>query len=129
VARPGMDIITRLADAGEEAIAKLTDAPGADRMLGAVTSMRDRMDEIQKRLRGLDELEQRVNELERRLDTVAPAKTTGAARSKAAKSRPASTAKAKPKPKPKSKASGSSSSSKRTTSKSSTGATGSGSPG
>jgi len=97
-----MDIFTKLADAGEEAIAKLTEAPGADRMLGTVTSMRDRVDEIQRRLRGLDELERRVAELERRVDAVAPAK-------------------AKP--------AGSPSASNAATSKSSTRSTGSGSPG
>ena len=39
------NILTRLADAGEDAIARLSDAPGADRMLGAVNSMRDRTDD------------------------------------------------------------------------------------
>jgi len=42
VAGTEKDILTRLADAGENAIARLSDAPGADRMLGAVSSMRDR---------------------------------------------------------------------------------------
>jgi hypothetical protein len=126
VARAGMDILTKLADAGEEAIAKLTEAPGADRMLGTVTSMRDRLDEIQKRLRGLEALEQRVAELERRVDAVAPAKATGTSRSTAAKR--ASTSAAKPKPASKAKPSDSSAA-KGTTSKSSTRPTGSGSPG
>ncbi|MGE5690660.1 MAG: hypothetical protein ACM33B_08885 [Pseudomonadota bacterium] len=101
MARPRKDILTRLADAGEEAIARFTDAPGADRMLGAVTSMRDRMDELQRRVRGIDELERRVAELERRLDALAPAKATPSrssaskARSSAAKQKPASKTPAK----------------------------------
>jgi hypothetical protein len=122
-----MDILTKLADAGEEAIAKLTDAPAADRMLGAVTSMRDRMDELQKRVRGIDELEKRVAELERRLDTQAPPKAASTARSSAAKSaaKPkakASTSKAKP-------TGTTGTGAKGTTAKSSTRRTGSGSPG
>jgi len=97
----GKDILTRLADAGEDAIARLGDAPGADRMLGAVNSMRDRTDELQKRLRGVDELEKRVAELERRLDALAPKRATTAARKPAAKKptakKSASASKAKPK--------------------------------
>lgn len=98
----GKDILTRLADAGEDAIARLSDAPGADRMLGAVNTLRDRTDEMQRRLRGVDELEKRVAELERRLDALAPKSATTAARKPAAKK--ASTAKkaataAKPEPK------------------------------
>ena len=68
----GKDILTRLADAGEDAIARLSDAPGADRMLGAMNGMR------------VDELEKRVADLERRLDALAP-KSTTAARKPAAK--------------------------------------------
>ena len=82
---PEKNILTRLADAGEDAIARLSDAPGADRMLGAVNTMRDRTDELQRRLRGVDELEKRVAELERRLDALAPKSATAAARKPAAK--------------------------------------------
>ena len=98
----GKDILTRLADAGEDAIARLSDAPGADRMLGAVNTLRDRTDEMQRRLRGVDELEKRVAELERRLDALAPKSATTAARKPAAKKattakKPATAAKPKPK--------------------------------
>ena len=41
------DLLTRLADAGEEAIQRIGTAPGADRLLGAVNSMRDRVDDLQ----------------------------------------------------------------------------------
>jgi hypothetical protein len=92
VTRPRKDILTRLADAGEDAIARLADTPGADRMLGAMTSMRDRMDEMQRRIRGIDELEQRVAELERRLDAQQPKaptrRTPPATKSAAAKPKP-----------------------------------------
>jgi hypothetical protein len=61
------DLLTRLADAGEDAIARLADAPAADRLLGGMMSLRERMDDLQRRVRGLDELERRVAALEARL--------------------------------------------------------------
>jgi uncharacterized membrane protein YgcG len=69
MARPRQrNLVTRLADAGEEAIQRLSDAPGADRLLGAVNTMRDRMDEMQKKFVGLEAVERRLTEIERRLD-------------------------------------------------------------
>ena len=62
------NIVDRLADVGEDAIQRLGGAPGADRILGTVNGMRARMDEMQKRLRGLDALEKRVGTVEKRLD-------------------------------------------------------------
>ena len=38
------------------------------RALGALNAMRDRMDELQKRVRGLEELEQRLTALERKVE-------------------------------------------------------------
>ena len=71
MARPRQkNIVERLADAGEEAIQRLGTAPGADRVLGAINSVRERVDELQKRVRGLEALEKRVAALERRLDKV-----------------------------------------------------------
>jgi TolA-binding protein len=62
------DLLGRLADLSEEAIQRLSDAPGADRVLGAMNSMRDRVDELQKRVRGLEDLEKRLAVLERKVD-------------------------------------------------------------
>jgi hypothetical protein len=61
-------IVERLADAGEEAIQRMGTAPGADRLLGAANSMRDRLDDLQKRVRGLEDLDKRLAAVERRLD-------------------------------------------------------------
>lgn len=66
----GRDLLNKLADAGEEAIGKLSEAPGADRLMGVLNNMRDRMDEMQRKLRGIDALETRVAELERRLSAM-----------------------------------------------------------
>ena len=65
---PEKSIVTRLADVGEEAIQRLSGAPGGDRLVGAVNTLRNRVDEMQRRLRGVDELEKRLTSVEQRLD-------------------------------------------------------------
>jgi hypothetical protein len=73
--REPKDLLSMLADRGEEAIQRLSDAPGADRLLGAAQALRDRMDEMQKRIRGIDALEKRVAELEKRVDALSAPST------------------------------------------------------
>ena len=58
----------RLADAGEEALQRFGNAPGADRVMGTIGSLRERVDELQKSVRGIDRLEKRLTTIERRLD-------------------------------------------------------------
>jgi vacuolar-type H+-ATPase subunit C/Vma6 len=65
------DLLGRLADLSEEAIQRLAEAPGADRVLNALNGIRDRVDELQKRVRGLEELEQRLAALEKKVDRLA----------------------------------------------------------
>jgi len=62
------DLLGRLADLSEEAIQRLGEVPGADRALGAINALRERTDELQKRVRGLEGLEQRLADLERKVD-------------------------------------------------------------
>ena len=65
------DLLGRLADMGEEAIQKLADAPGADKALTALNGLRERVDELQKRVRGIEELEKRLAALEKKVDRLA----------------------------------------------------------
>ena len=58
------DLLSRLADAGEDAINRLSEMPGAARFTDAANTMKNRVDELQKRVRGLDDLERRVEVLE-----------------------------------------------------------------
>jgi uncharacterized small protein (DUF1192 family) len=60
--------VARLTDLGEGAIKRISDAPGGDKLLGALNTTRERLDELQRRLRGVDELEKRVAVLERKVD-------------------------------------------------------------
>jgi uncharacterized protein involved in exopolysaccharide biosynthesis len=86
--REPKDLLTMLADRGEEAIQRLADAPGADRVLGAAQALRDRLDEMQKRVRGIDALERRVAELEKRVEALSKKPST--TRKRTTRSKPAS---------------------------------------
>jgi hypothetical protein len=69
------DLLGRLADLSEEAIQRLSDVPGADRALSAVNALRERTDELQRRVRGLEALEQRIAALERKVDKLSKSST------------------------------------------------------
>jgi len=71
------DVITRLADKGEEALQKLGDLPGGKSLLKAVGDIRTRLDETSAKLRKLDPLERRVSSIEKRLNALeGPKKST-----------------------------------------------------
>ena len=61
------DILTRFQDLGNEAMHKLADFPGGNRLVEVANETKTRLDEMQKKLRGLDELEKRVVKLEKHL--------------------------------------------------------------
>jgi phage shock protein A len=61
------DFMTRLADAGEEALQRLTDLPGGQKAVTAFNDLRNRVDELTKKVRGIDALEERVAKLEKEL--------------------------------------------------------------
>ena len=44
----------------EEAIQRVSDAPGGEKLLGAMNTLKDRTDELQKRFRGLEDLDKRL---------------------------------------------------------------------
>ena len=58
------DVIARLAERGERTVAKLADLPGGTKALNAMNDLRNRVDELGKKVRGIDELERRVASLE-----------------------------------------------------------------
>jgi hypothetical protein len=62
------DMITRLAESGEEALQRIAELPGGTRVVDAANALRERVDDLSKRIRSLDPLEKRVAELERKLD-------------------------------------------------------------
>ena len=68
------DLLGRLADLSEEAVQRLAEAPGADRVLQALKGLGDRVDELQRRTRGFEELERRLSALEKRVEGLAKPK-------------------------------------------------------
>jgi hypothetical protein len=75
------DLLGRLADLSEEAIQRLAEAPGADRVFHALNGLRDRVDELQKRVRGLEDLEKRLAALERKVERLSKGSGSGSTRS------------------------------------------------
>ena len=73
------DMIARLADRGEQTIAKLADLPGGTKALKAVNDLRERVDELGKKVRGIDEIEKRLAKVERELATLKRAQKPKAA--------------------------------------------------
>ena len=68
LARPQQkDIFSRVQDIGAEMLNKLPDVPGGAKVMEMLNESKARLDEMQRKLRGLDALEQRVAKLEREL--------------------------------------------------------------
>ena len=61
------DVIARLAERGEQTIARLAELPGGTKAMQAMNDLRVRVDELGKKVRGIDVLEQRVAKLEKEL--------------------------------------------------------------
>jgi uncharacterized small protein (DUF1192 family) len=64
------DVISRLAARGEQTLARLAELPGGTKAMQAVNDLRTRVDELGKKVRGIDELERRVAKLEKELASV-----------------------------------------------------------
>jgi hypothetical protein len=86
------DLLGRLADLSEEAIQRLAEAPGADRVLQALKGLGDRVDELQRRTRGFEELERRLSTLEKRVDALAKSGSSSGRRTRARTTKSSSTA-------------------------------------
>jgi hypothetical protein len=61
------DVIARLASKGEQAMHRIADLPGGSRALQVYNDLRTRVDDLSKKVRGIDELELRVAKLEKEL--------------------------------------------------------------
>jgi hypothetical protein len=79
------ELLGRLADISEASIQRLAEAPMADRAVQALKGLADRVDELQRRTRGVEELEKRLTALEKKVDYLsrakAPRRTSSASRS------------------------------------------------
>lgn len=59
--------MTRLTGAGEDALQRIADLPGGHRAFGAFNDLRNRVDELGKKVRGIDDLERRIVKLEKQV--------------------------------------------------------------
>lgn len=75
MAEPKQDLLARLADLSEGAVQRLSEAPGADRALQALKTLGEKVDELQRQMRGFTELEKRLATLEKRVDAMAKPKS------------------------------------------------------
>ena len=65
------DILSRVTGIGAEALHKLAEVPGGTRLVEMMNESKARVDDMQKKLRGLDALEERVATLEKQLAAMA----------------------------------------------------------
>jgi hypothetical protein len=78
------DVIGRLAGKGEQAVHRLADLPGGARAVSMFNDLRVRVDDLSKRVRGIDDLEQREKDLatlkraQKPSEQKAPARKAGA---------------------------------------------------
>jgi polyhydroxyalkanoate synthesis regulator phasin len=70
--------LDRLANLGEEVLGKAAQNPSLSRFVQSAAQLRDRVDDLTKRVRGLEAMERRIDELEQRVATLEtpPKKTT-----------------------------------------------------
>jgi hypothetical protein len=68
------DFMTRLADRGEEALQRLSELPGGQKAVGAFNDLKARVDDLAKKVRGIDALELRIAKLEKDVAALKKAK-------------------------------------------------------
>jgi hypothetical protein len=66
--------IDRLTSLGEEVLGKASQNPTAHRMLQGAIQMKDRVDDLSKRVRGLEAMEKKIAQLEKRIAKLEGAK-------------------------------------------------------
>ena len=79
------EIVSKLADRGEEALQKIAGTQAAQKLLDALNGLRGRIDELQRRVSGVEALEKRVADLEKRLQKLSKEPAKPAARKAPAK--------------------------------------------
>jgi predicted ArsR family transcriptional regulator len=88
--RAKTDLLSKLAEAGEDALSRLSKAPGMDQVASFAQTTRDRLDELTRRVRGIEQLEEKLKKLEQRVDELSgtkPRRSTTASRKKTSAAR------------------------------------------
>jgi hypothetical protein len=74
----GDDVIARLAGKGEEALQRLSGLPGGTLALKTFNDLKTRVDDLGKRVRGIEALEARIATLEKEVASLKRARKTPA---------------------------------------------------
>ena len=90
--KSGQDIFARLAERGEDVIGRISEMPGAQKLVDNANQLKERVDDLQRKVRGIDDLERRLHALEKKVDELSKG-------SKPARKPATKRAAAKPKPK------------------------------
>ena len=90
------DLLSRLSGVGEEAISRVAGSQTTTRLIETVGGMRERLDDVQKKVRGLDALEKRVAKLEKRVAELSKPKRATASRSRTTAKKPTASTRKKP---------------------------------
>ena len=61
------NIVERLAGAGEEVLERIASIAAAERVVGTLGTLKERVDDLQKSVRAIDQLEKRLTAIEWRL--------------------------------------------------------------
>jgi hypothetical protein len=94
------DILDRVTQLGQDAISRLSEVPGGSRLVEMMNESKSRLDDMQKKLRGLDELEKRVAKLEKQFAAQSGPKAGATARKPASSDTTAAKKPATPKKPP-----------------------------
>jgi uncharacterized protein YoxC len=90
------DLLSRLSGVGEEAISRVAGSQTTSRLIETVGGMRERLDDVQKKVRGLDALEKRVAKLEKRVAELSKPKRATTSRSRTTAKKPTASTRKKP---------------------------------
>jgi hypothetical protein len=72
--------IDRLASLGEEVLGKAAQNPATARLVQSAMQMKDRVDDLSKRVRGLESMEKKLVQLEKRVAKLEKPKPSGSSR-------------------------------------------------
>ena len=78
--------LTQLASLGEDVLEKASQNPKAARLVQSAAQARDRLDDLTKRVRGLEAMEKRIAELEERVKKLESKKPAAARKAPASSS-------------------------------------------
>jgi hypothetical protein len=79
------DLVGRLTEAGEDTLKRISELPGGQRAISAFNDLKSQVDDLTKKVRGIDALEARVAKLEKELAALKKSSSSSTRRTTARK--------------------------------------------